>query len=115
MSESVCGNTDTYSPCESWLYLPEVGCALLDVLLITAYHESTFDVPQAGVKLPDPEMAGRVAANVARNVARKTQDRLEEAQENVQHSLSSAVGLQDAPEDSSPDNDGTQEDEHGGA
>ena len=66
------------------------------------------------MKLPDPEMAGRVVANVARNVARKAQDRLEEAQESVQHSLSSAVGLQDAPEDSSPDGDGAQDDEHGG-
>ena len=67
------------------------------------------------MKLPDPEMAGRVAANVARNVARKTQDRLEEAQESVQHSLSSAVGLQDAPEDSSPDGDSAQDNEHGEA
>lgn len=98
-----------------WMYQFTLSLAGHLISSHTACREGSITAPQVGVKLPDPEMAGRVAANVARNAARKAQDRLEEAQESVQHSLSSAVGLQDAPEDSRPDGDGAQDDEHGGA
>lgn len=66
------------------------------------------------MQLPDAEVAGRVAYNVAQNLTWKAQETLEEAQESGKHALSSAVGLEDAPEhEDSPESSDAQQDKHG--
>lgn len=70
--------------------------------------------PQVGVQLPDAEVAGRVAYSVAQNLTRKAQEQLEAAQESGKHALSSAVGLEDAPEHKdSPEGSDAERDKHG--
>ncbi len=65
------------------------------------------------MQLPDAEVAGRVAFNVAQNLTRKAQEQLEEAQESGKHALSSAVGLEDAPDhEDSPESNDAERDEH---
>ena len=66
------------------------------------------------MQLPDVEVAGRVAFNVAQNLTQKAQEQLKEAQESGKHALSSAVGLEDAPEhEDSQDSSDAQQDKHG--